>query len=268
MARNRPNAGVSGLTLWQEFGCSHIAENATIFLLNLSGPTKARRTGRLSGGPTKMTATFRRARKSDYDVLGVKPTDDLATVRQAWRKLVRTYHPDAFDGDKSASNEFLARVNAAYEAVLCTSANKRKGDVANDAYRDSARRKAQAAQKAETAGREQSAAARRTEAVRAAEAKRQAEAKREAEAKRQAVAGRRAEEQRVGAAIGRAAAERRAEALRRSETVPRDNVRQSERAPRRLSAADRRAASCAIASFEAIRSIASASAAQSPAFRI
>ncbi len=209
-----------------------------------------------------MTTTFRKARKSDFDILGVKPSDDLTIVRQAWRKLVRTYHPDAFDGDKAAANDLLARLNAAYDAVLCSLANKRKDDTANYAYRDGARQRAEAARKAEAARRERRAAARRAESEQAAKAKRQAEAERQAEAKR------RIEEQRRTEALRRAAAERRAEALRRSETVRRKTAEQSESPAHRLSAADRRAAHCAIASFEAIRSIALAGTAQSPAFRI
>lgn len=212
--------------------------------------------------PRRMTAAFRNARKSDYEVLGVKPTDDFATVRRAWRTLVRTYHPDAFEGDKAAANEFLARLNAAYDAVLRSTASTRESNAADNAYRDGARRKAQAARKAEAARRERRAAARRAEAERAAEAKRRAETKRKAEADR------RAEEEHLTEALRRAAAERRAEALRRSETVRRANSPQRTKRIQPLSEADLRAARCAITSFETIRSIALASVGQSPAYRI
>ncbi len=51
-------------------------------------------------------------------LLGVSPRDDAATVRRAWRALVRTYHPDQFTGDKDAASKRLAELNAAYDAVL------------------------------------------------------------------------------------------------------------------------------------------------------
>ena len=47
-----------------------------------------------------------------YRVLGVPPGADPSTVRRAYRRLARVYHPDA-----GGSNEAMARVNAAYAAL-------------------------------------------------------------------------------------------------------------------------------------------------------
>lgn len=72
--------------------------------------------------------------KAAFKLLGVRPTDDPATIRRAWRALVRTYHPDQFRGDKAGANARLAELNAAYDVVeafqppktVKTSANARK----------------------------------------------------------------------------------------------------------------------------------------------
>lgn len=48
-----------------------------------------------------------------FDVLGVRPEDDLATIRKAWRNKVKEHHPDVAD-DKDAAARTLVRVNAAF----------------------------------------------------------------------------------------------------------------------------------------------------------
>lgn len=53
-----------------------------------------------------------------FAMLGVSPDDDAATIRRAWRHLVRCYHPDSVRGDKQAANARLAALNAAYDVVL------------------------------------------------------------------------------------------------------------------------------------------------------
>lgn len=52
-----------------------------------------------------------------YDVLGVPADADEATVRSAYRSLLKTHHPD-----QSGSVEAFKRIQAAYEAILdgCT----------------------------------------------------------------------------------------------------------------------------------------------------
>lgn len=48
-----------------------------------------------------------------FEVLGVRPEDDLATIKAAWRKKVKQLHPDVA-ADKAAAGAQLAEINAAY----------------------------------------------------------------------------------------------------------------------------------------------------------
>ena len=57
------------------------------------------------------------AEKRDYyEVLGVDKNADDATIKKAFRKLAKKYHPDANPGDKEAEARFK-ECNEAY-AVL------------------------------------------------------------------------------------------------------------------------------------------------------
>jgi curved DNA-binding protein CbpA len=49
-----------------------------------------------------------------YDVLGVDPGSDAATIRAAYLALIREHHPDHRPGDPG---ELARRVNAAYRIV-------------------------------------------------------------------------------------------------------------------------------------------------------
>ena len=53
--------------------------------------------------------------RDPYDTLGVAPDASQAEVKLAFRKLVRTYHPDV-NPDENAAARFR-RINAAYEIV-------------------------------------------------------------------------------------------------------------------------------------------------------
>lgn len=57
--------------------------------------------------------------RDPYKVLGVKPTDSDDTIKDAYRKLARKYHPDKYaDGDlKELAEEKMKEVNAAYEEI-------------------------------------------------------------------------------------------------------------------------------------------------------
>ena len=58
-----------------------------------------------------------------YEILGVKKSDDFATIKKQYRKLVRQYHPDILMGqgkeqsiiDKATKK--LQEINEAYELV-------------------------------------------------------------------------------------------------------------------------------------------------------
>ena len=57
--------------------------------------------------------------RDPYKILGVKPTDSDETIKEAYRKLARKYHPDKYaDGDlKELAEEKMKEVNAAYEEI-------------------------------------------------------------------------------------------------------------------------------------------------------
>lgn len=57
------------------------------------------------------------AEKRDYyEVLGVEKSADAATIKRAYYKLAKKYHPDANPGDKVAEEKFK-EVNEAYEVL-------------------------------------------------------------------------------------------------------------------------------------------------------
>jgi len=54
--------------------------------------------------------------KDYYAVLGVQPDDDDQTIKQAYRKLARQYHPDINPGNKLAEERFK-EITEAYEVL-------------------------------------------------------------------------------------------------------------------------------------------------------
>ena len=61
-----------------------------------------------------------------YDVLGVEPTATDAEIRAAYKRHVRTAHPDRHGGSEQAHERFLA-LQAAYE-ILSDPARRRAHD--------------------------------------------------------------------------------------------------------------------------------------------
>ena len=55
-----------------------------------------------------------------FEVLGIKPGADEQTVRAAYRRLVKSCHPDQFQDaqQQKTAQEQLIRLNLAYEAAL------------------------------------------------------------------------------------------------------------------------------------------------------
>src|SRR3954466_639600 len=53
---------------------------------------------------------------SPYDILGVPPGADAATVKAAYRRLAKQYHPDHNPGDAAATAR-MASINAAYDSI-------------------------------------------------------------------------------------------------------------------------------------------------------
>ncbi|SMP24821.1 J domain-containing protein [Shimia sagamensis] len=52
-----------------------------------------------------------------YRILGVTPEVSDKEMRSAWRKLVRSYHPDLARTDPEAASRRMGEINAAYDAV-------------------------------------------------------------------------------------------------------------------------------------------------------
>jgi DnaJ-class molecular chaperone len=51
-----------------------------------------------------------------YDVLGISPDADAATIRRAYQKLARRHHPDLAPGDREAERRFV-RIQRAYRLL-------------------------------------------------------------------------------------------------------------------------------------------------------
>ncbi|WP_088189051.1 J domain-containing protein [Desulfosporosinus sp. FKA] len=54
--------------------------------------------------------------KNYYEILGVSPDTDDKTIKKAYQKLAKKYHPDVNPGDKSAEAKFK-EVSEAYQAI-------------------------------------------------------------------------------------------------------------------------------------------------------
>jgi len=62
--------------------------------------------------------------KNPYEILRVSKSASLDEIKTAYRKLVRTYHPDGSHAFmKSTNEEIVKRINVAYEKIL----NERNG---------------------------------------------------------------------------------------------------------------------------------------------
>ncbi len=66
-----------------------------------------------------------------YEVLGVSPNDDEETIKKAYRRLVKKYHPDRYQGSPLAdeASEKLKEINLAYDMITgkATSAQNTAG---------------------------------------------------------------------------------------------------------------------------------------------
>src|SRR6266550_9209397 len=73
--------------------------------------------------PAAITAWRSRRMRDPYETLGVSKGASAADIKNAYRKLAKTHHPDANKADPKAASRF-AELNAAYEIV--GDADKRK----------------------------------------------------------------------------------------------------------------------------------------------
>lgn len=126
-----------------------------------------------------------------FRLLGVSPDADRATIRAAWKRLVRSYHPDQFRGDTAAANARLAELNAAFDLVSGWSAEDTAAPGPQPAPRE---RRAAGQHRAAADKRRRAKAAARADAMRRQQASRAAHyACAEAENRKRAAALDRAE---------------------------------------------------------------------------
>lgn len=52
-----------------------------------------------------------------YDILGVSSTATNSEIKKAYKTLVKKYHPDVFEGDKSVADSKIKQLNEAYEVL-------------------------------------------------------------------------------------------------------------------------------------------------------
>ena len=74
---------------------------------------------------------FKENYMNPYEVLGVPENADEATIKKAYRKLVKQYHPDNYKDNPLAdlAKEKLQEINEAYEMI--TSGKAQGGSYAN-----------------------------------------------------------------------------------------------------------------------------------------
>lgn len=69
-----------------------------------------------------------------YQILGVSPTDDEATIKKAYYKAVKGCHPDMHPGDRAAEERFK-ELSAAYR-ILGDTKKRKQYDAQNGAARE------------------------------------------------------------------------------------------------------------------------------------
>ena len=72
-----------------------------------------------------------------YEVLGVNKNADAATIKKAYRKLAKKYHPDSNEGNASAAEHFK-EVNEAYDVLSDEKKRKRYDQFGHAAFEEGA----------------------------------------------------------------------------------------------------------------------------------
>ena len=77
-----------------------------------------------------------------YEVLGVSPNATDEEVKQAYRKLVKKYHPDQYKGTdyEATANEKLKEINEAYDMIKSGKTSYNSSQNTGNAYNNGAYR--------------------------------------------------------------------------------------------------------------------------------
>lgn len=108
-----------------------------------------------------------------YDVLGLKPGASEIEARTARLQLVRSYHPDTFEGDRAQADRHLAKINAAFDDVMVDLRDRGAAMSAQDRAWAKAARQSQLQRKAQAARQSAQRAHREAETARATAARAQ-----------------------------------------------------------------------------------------------
>ncbi len=55
--------------------------------------------------------------KTFYEIIGVEPNADLASIKSAYLEKVKQYHPDVYEGDKDFAMQKTAELTEAYQTL-------------------------------------------------------------------------------------------------------------------------------------------------------
>ena len=63
-----------------------------------------------------------------YDILGISNSATKAEIKKAYKTLVKKYHPDVYEGDKSIAESKIKQLNEAYETLSNPDLRKKYDD--------------------------------------------------------------------------------------------------------------------------------------------
>ena len=66
-----------------------------------------------------------------YEILGVKTDATQTEIRQAYKKLIKKYHPDVYTGNKQKAEEISMQINEAYDVLSNVNSRREYDDMLN-----------------------------------------------------------------------------------------------------------------------------------------
>lgn len=66
-----------------------------------------------------------------YEILGVKTDATQTEIRQAYKKLIKKYHPDVYTGNKQKAEEISIQINEAYDVLSNVNSRREYDDMLN-----------------------------------------------------------------------------------------------------------------------------------------